>query len=110
MFFFFASLDRSFNRENLDELFRPGQQSIENYNLSLAHQRANCALDMYLGENNVQGGIERFADIIDEGPMESLSWAACFVIRAGLTLDKVSFLCVCVCMVQTKIEPTSGSK
>nr|XP_027205602.1 tetratricopeptide repeat protein 39C-like [Dermatophagoides pteronyssinus] len=81
-------LYESFNHGNLDELFRPGQQSIENYNLTLAHQRANCALDMYLGENNVQGGIERFADIIDEGPMESLSWAACFVIRAGLTLDK----------------------
>lgn len=74
----------------LAELFRPGRQKLDNYDLKLAHRRANVALDMYLGENNVQAGIDCFANIINEGPMESLSWAACHVIRAGLTLDKVS--------------------
>lgn len=64
-------------------------QSLENYNLRLAHQRANAALDKYLGENNVQAGIDLFTKVKDEGPMESIAWSACFVIRASLTLDKV---------------------
>ena len=74
----------------MEELFKPGQQSIENYNLRLAHQRMNAAYDKFLGENNVKAGIEMFLPVKDEGFMEAVSWAACYVIRAALTLDKVS--------------------
>lgn len=74
--------------ESVAELFRPGRQSLENYDLKLAHQRYNVAYDKFLGVNNVKAGIELFANIKDEGFMESLAWAACHCIRASLTLDK----------------------
>ena len=74
----------------MEELFKPGKQSLENYDLRLAHQRFNAAYDKFLGENNVKAGIELFVRVKDEGYMEAVAWAACHVIRASLTLEKVS--------------------
>lgn len=77
------------DEDSLRELFKPGLQSMENYDLRLGHQRVNVALDKFLGENNVKAGINIFADLKDEGFMEAVAWAACHVIRASLTLEKV---------------------
>ena len=56
----------------------------------MGHQRFNVAYDKFLGENNVKAGIELFARVKDEGFMEAIAWSACHVIRASLTLEKVS--------------------
>lgn len=92
IFTFFSSSLNATDDESVAELFRPGRQSLENYDLKLAHQRYNVAYDKFLGVNNVKAGIELFANIKDEGFMESLAWAACHCIRASLTLDKVSIV------------------
>lgn len=64
---------------------------MENYSLRLGHQRLNATMDKYVGENNVQAGIDHFEKVKDEGPLESLAYAICWVIRASLTLDQVSW-------------------
>lgn len=73
----------------LEALFKPDMQSLTNYNLALAHQRANASFDTYLGENNVDAGVELFTKVRHEGPIEAISLAFCFTIRAALTLDLV---------------------
>ena len=78
--------------ESIKRLFQPGLQSLENYDLRLGHQRWNVCCDKYLGENNVQAGIDLFGPLVDEGPFESAAYAMCFFIRALLTLDQVSSL------------------
>lgn len=85
-----ASLNAT-DDDSLEELFQPGQQSIENYDLRIGHQRMNAAYDKFLGENNVQAGIDFFAKVKDEGFMEATSLAAVHLIRSALTLEKVSF-------------------
>ena len=62
------------------------------YDLRKAHQRANVAMDKHLGYNNVQAGIDNLGPLKYDGYIEAVSWAACFVIRASLTLEKVSSL------------------
>lgn len=75
----------------MEELFKLGQHGEgDNYSLQLGHQRMNTALDKFLGENNVQAGIDYFARVKDEGFMEAITWAAMHVIRAALSLEKVT--------------------
>jgi len=83
--------------ESIRELFTPvwpdsddDDYSDYQYDLRKANQRANVAMDKHLGLNNVQAGMDSLEPLKNDGYVEAVSWAACFVIRASLTLEKVS--------------------